>query len=89
MRDFPRIRLSEFRCSRVDEDTKLFFNEVYNVLNIMGVTLLEKGNRVLVNLVMLPKYGSTNGKKIGSKMRVFLIGKSPRFLSLIVSFPFR
>lgn len=42
MRDFTRINPLEFYSSKVEEDPQEFIDELYKVLDIMGVTLDEK-----------------------------------------------
>ncbi|WMV24244.1 hypothetical protein MTR67_017629 [Solanum verrucosum] len=42
VRDFIRMNPPEFQGSRVEEDPEEFIDEVYKVLMIMGVTLVEK-----------------------------------------------
>ncbi|WMV33218.1 hypothetical protein MTR67_026603 [Solanum verrucosum] len=42
MRDFTRMNPLEFHFSKVEEDPQEFIDEVYKVLIIMGVTLVEK-----------------------------------------------
>lgn len=40
--DFARMNLSEFHDSKVDEDPQEFIDEVYKVVDIMGVSSKEK-----------------------------------------------
>uniref|UniRef100_M1DUJ1 Gag-pol polyprotein n=1 Tax=Solanum tuberosum TaxID=4113 RepID=M1DUJ1_SOLTU len=55
----------EFHDSKVEEDPEEFIDEVYTMLMIMGVTLVEKEELSLMNLRVLIKFGSTNVKKRG------------------------
>lgn len=42
MRDFARMNPLEFHGLKVNEDPQKFINEVYNMVNIMGVSFEEK-----------------------------------------------
>ena len=52
-----KMNLMEFYGSKIDKDPQDFIDEVYKVLDIMGVTLVEK-SKLLEGLLM---FCLTNG----------------------------
>ncbi|WMV24617.1 hypothetical protein MTR67_018002 [Solanum verrucosum] len=69
VRDSTRTNPLEFHGSKVEENPQEFIEEVYKVLMIMGITPMKWLSWPLINLRMFLKYGSTNGKMEGRKMR--------------------
>ncbi|WMV45581.1 hypothetical protein MTR67_038966 [Solanum verrucosum] len=67
VRNFTRMYLPEFHRSKVEEDPQEVIDEVYMVLMIMGARPVEKVKLLLINLRVLFKFCSTNGKKRGRR----------------------
>jgi len=61
VRDFIKMNPLEFYGSKVEEDPKEFLYEVYKILDIMGVTLVEKVELAAYQLRGIAQiwYGST------------------------------
>ncbi|WMV32874.1 hypothetical protein MTR67_026259 [Solanum verrucosum] len=65
VRDFTRMNPPKFHGTRIKEDPRKFIDEVYKVLTIMGEKPWKTQNWSLINLRVLIKYSSTNGRNRG------------------------
>ena len=59
--DFTRINHPTFYCTKVDEDTQHFIDEVFKVVDSMGVNPSEKEELAAYQLRMWLKCGLNNG----------------------------
>ncbi|WMV50003.1 hypothetical protein MTR67_043388 [Solanum verrucosum] len=63
VRDFIRMNPPKIYGSKVEEDPQEFIDEVYKILDIMGVAPVKKVELPLINSKELLIFGSINGRR--------------------------
>ena len=79
IRDFRRMNPPTFFNSKVEEDPQGFIDEVFKVLDPMGVSYNEKAKLAAYNSKMWLKFGMSNGNMRGSLLGE--LSRRPYFIS--------
>ncbi|WMV59074.1 hypothetical protein MTR67_052459 [Solanum verrucosum] len=86
-RDFTMINPPEFHGLKVEEDPQEFINEVYKVVEIMGITLVEKAKLAAYQLKGVAQVWFNQWNKKREIDVVLLIRRSLRYAPTMVVDP--